>query len=280
MFFKRDGAAKPAIDPFAQTLSASNEPEEIETDEPLSVEHSADRLAALVEKDPLAIEAEHDSVNSDILDELTLPDRAAHMRAMIQPRPQAPKKAPALKTPSREIDDDQPTVPLREPTVIPEVTREPILKPAAPDAFDSVEITRGGRPSNRVPRLRQRDPLAKVPDVSAFSDPAPDEISTIAAPKRTRRAADEAPLIAQKAQPAPPPARAAAPADAPSTTVIQPRRPLNLPAQHRSQRIIGIAIGVAALLALVSGLMWFTGEAEPDRTTPPSKPPVRTQIGE
>lgn len=284
MFFKDGAAPKRSIDPFAHTLAASNAPEEIEAEASasLSAGRSVDRLAALVERDPLAIEAEHDSINSDILDELTVPDRAAHMRAILRPKPspsarQTPAEKPTQKRqPARAIDDDQPTVPRREQAAIPEVTREPILKPPASVDLSadlhSAEMTRGGRPSNRLPPVS--DPLARVPDVSAFSDPAPDEISTIAAPQRPH----PAPQSAQ--DPAPRPA-AASPSEAPATTVIAPKRPLNLPDQQRAQRLIGIAIGVAALLVLVSGLMWFTKEA--DTSAAPAseaRPPVRQSIGE
>lgn len=259
------------VDPFARTGPVGEGP----------TRSARDALDSLVSKDPLAIEAEHDSVNSDIFDELTLPDRAQHLRAMIRPRPASMDEA---------VDDDQPTRRLgaAEPPAIDEP--EPPPPPPAPadnaqtrplppgmrapsaEADDSMPKTRPSRPGNRAKLLAEAapDPLAKVPDVSAFADPDLDEVSTVAAAPRARRLA---PAPAQSAARAPSPPRQAAPAQTP--TLSAPSTPINLPSQG-SSRIVGIAIAIAALLAMIGGLMWFSGggPATPEPTPAPASSPA------
>lgn len=275
LMFAARPADAPVVDPFARTGALGDEAER-------SVSEALD---SLVSKDPLAIEAEHDSVNSDIFDELTLPDRARHLRAMLRP--------PATTTDGSGPDDDQPTRRLgaAEPPAL-DVPRAPALpslppppastpppsplsaqvlredaqtRPLPPgmrspraEADESMPNTRPSRPGNRAELIAAApvaDPLARVPDVSAFADPDLDEVSTVAAAPRERLPAPA---------PAPHPV-ASAPRGAPGANAAH--TPLNLPSQDTG-RLVGIAIAIAALLAMIAGVMWYSGGSTPPADTP------------
>ena len=302
---------KRPIDPFARTMAVEDE----SIDD--SDESSMDRLSALVEADPLAIEGEHDSL-SDVVDELTLPGQVSHLRAMVRPsmqsdpptRPQRPGASVPLNAPvgtarraqvalPDEQLDELPTRQLHSGAAIPEAPLDDLLPlrpmpppspPGLPPIGGSIGKPVGGgiptlaaRPTGRsqlpAPEPRPSDALARLPDVSAFADPAPDEVSTVEAPPRKRPAARQMPAL----QPAvPQPARSQPQAPASTRDPVAPSRPLNLPDERSTQRLVGLTIAIAALLAIISGLMWFTGGSEPAATdaSPSTAAPVRTSIGE
>ena len=288
-------------------------------------ESSMDRLSALMDADPLAIEAEHDSL-SDVVDELTLPGQVSHLRAMVRPthspetdppttpqRPGAsvPESAPVAqprKPFKAEPLDDLLTRPLHSGAAIPEAPlddlllrpRPPASPPGVPPSDSQVGRlvgrsigsgikTRAARPSGKLdrspPTPRPSDALARLPDVSAFAEPGLDEVSTIAAPDRPRTDARQLPALDPKTLQ---PRAAETPTNQQPT--VTAARPLNLPDDRSTQRIVGTAIAVAALLAIISGLMWFTSGETPTEASPASdapatqapasQPPIRTPIGE
>lgn len=312
MLFASGGERR--IDPFARTAAVIDDTADspASSESSTSSESSMDRLSALVEADPLAIEAEHDSL-SDVVDELTLPGQVSHMRAMMMAaqsaetdpptRPQRPNATVPQETPIPRADasmDELLTRPLHSGAAIPEAPLDDLPRrprpPASPPGLPSSPArprrrvgedvpTRTARPTGKAqrptPQPRQSDALARLPDVSAFADPGPDEISTIAAARRARpRSAAQPDTPA--AAPSPPAANPlAAREPAPTKPAQTATRPLNLPDQNPTQRMVGVAIAIAALLAIISGLMWFTSSSPaPADASPASSAPVRTPIGE
>ncbi|MGK0358274.1 MAG: serine/threonine protein kinase [Bradymonadia bacterium] len=317
MLFSKPKASKHGVDLFARTRAVEDGPVTQADragshgpDSPAdsadladSDESSMDRLNALIDADPLAIEAEHDSL-SDIADELTLPGQSSHLRAMITPGAAVPERGP-LAFADAPIDDLL-TRPLHPGASIPEAPLDD-LRPRPPAAPPGMPVspaplagrrigngikTRAARPTGKIeratPTSRPSDALARLPNVSTFADPASDEVSTIAAPDRRRPSAPKRPLAdartpaAEPDMPAPPKRDVYPPTDQQHTLT----RPLNMPDANPTQRLVGLAIAVAALLAIISALMWFTSDSAPPTDAPPpdaspaSQAPVRQSIGE